>query len=187
MQTVWLVIVVFFLILLIMPIFAKVHISYDLLHNLGAVSLYIFCIKILAYKVKFKGKNIILIKENKKKEIETKISDKQMRFFTQLSVQLKEKVVIRKLSVFSRVGVGDAFNSVMLMGTISVFINTILSMIKTNKPSARISYIPETAYNQNYFTVTLYCSFMITIFDIIYAIFMSLTIKKRSEKYERVW
>lgn len=186
MQNLWLIIVVFFLIMLIIPFFCKIHFSYDLLNNLGAISLYVFFIKIFAFKYKFKGKDIILISRKNRKEIETTLSKKQVRFFEQLTIQLKQKIVIRKLDVYSRIGVEDAMGSALLSGLFTSLTSIILAYIKNVKRSAIVGIKSEPDYNGKSLIFSIYGSIKITIFDIIYSIIMSLTIIKRSEKYERV-
>ena len=69
MQSLWLIIVVFFLILIVVPIMTKIHASYDVFNNIGTFSLYIFFVKIFAYKVRIKNKNIVLLKQKDKKII----------------------------------------------------------------------------------------------------------------------
>lgn len=186
MQSLVLIIVVFFLILFILPIFIKLHISYDLLNNLGTLSLYLFFIKIFALKLKFKGKNIVIITKKEQKEVETQLSDKQMRFFEQLSSQLKQKIIIRKLSAYSRIGVSNAHYSAVLTGLFNAVVSSVLASVKNIKKSAKIGVFSEPAYNENHLIFSIYCSAMTTIFDIVYSLFMSLAIIKRSEKYERV-
>ena len=96
MQNLWLIVVVFFLVLIVIPINSKLHFSYDILNNIGTFSLHLFFVKIFAYKFRLNGKDIIIISKNNKKQIETKVSNKQIRFFEQLTIQLKQKVVIKK-------------------------------------------------------------------------------------------
>lgn len=186
MQSLLLIIVVFFLVLIIIPIFAKAHLSYDLIANLGTISFYIFFIKIFAYKIRFKNKNIIIITQKDKKEIETQLSDKQMRFLEQLTSQLKQKIVVRKIYTFARIGTGNAYSSAVITGLFNVIASSVLAKIKNIKKSARIGVFAEPSYNENHLIFSVYGSFMITIFDIIYSLIMSLAIIKRSEKYERI-
>ena len=185
MQSLWLIVVVFFLILLIIPFFCKVHLSYDILNNLGVLSVYVFFIKIIVLKIKLKGKDIILISEKNKKQIETKISKKQMRFLEQLNAQLKQKIIVRKISAYSRIGTGDAMSSALISGLFTSVVSSLFAYIKNTKKSAKLMVKTEPDYNGNSLIFSFYLSFMITIFDIIYSLIMALTIIKRSEKYER--
>lgn len=186
MQSLLLIIVVFFLLVLIVPIFVKFHLSYDIINNLGTLSVYIFFIRIILFKIRVKNKNIVLVTQKDQKEVETEISEKQIRFLNQLTTQLKQKLIVRKLYAYSRIGTGDAGSSAILTGLFNSIVGCVLASIKNVKKSARIGTFSEPSYNEKHLTFSLYGSFMITIFDILYSIVMSLAIVKRSEKYERV-
>lgn len=186
MQSLWLVIIVFFLLILIMPIIAKIHASFDILNNMGTISLYIFFVKIFAYKVKIQNKKIVLIANNKTKEIEMELSDKQYRFLKQFNSQMKQKIVIKKINAYSRIGLSNAGTSAILTGLFNAFIGSILAYVKNIKKSAQICVKSEPDYNGEHLVFAIYGSFTVTILDLIYAIIMSFIITKRSEKYERI-
>ena len=186
MQSLWLIIVVFFLVLFIYPIFANLHLSYDFLHNMGTLSLYVFSIKIFAFKIRFKNKNIVIIPNKGESEVETSLSEGQMRFLEQLNSQLKQKIIVRNVTAYSRIGVQDASISAILTGLFNAVVSSILAYIKNTKKSARVSVISEPDYNGKHLTFSIYGSVALTIFDIIYSLIMSFVIIRRSEKYERV-
>lgn len=186
MQDLLLIVIVFFLVILIVPYKIKLHVSYNLLDNLGALSFYIFFIKVLAYKVTIKNKNIVLISEKKEKIIEKEVSQKQMRFLEQLLIQLKQKVVVKKIYLFSRIGIKNAMQSAILTGLFNSIFCSLLAYIKNTKKSAQIGSFCEPLYNDNCFTIGAYIAVSITIVDVLYALIMSLILIKRSEKYERI-
>lgn len=186
MQNIWLVIVVFFLVLLIIPIVIKIYASYNLLDNLGVISIYIFFIKIVAYKVRYQDKQIIVFSQKNAKDIPIQISEKKLRFIEQLSSQLKDKIIIRNIMFISRIGVNDACNTALLTGLVSSVVGTIIGLIKNKKHSAKFELINLPEYNGKVFTISTTIKCHITIFDILYALFISLLIVQRSEKYERI-
>lgn len=186
MQSLWLIIVVFFLVLLIMPIFAKAYFSFDFLNNLGVVSLYILFIKIIAYKITFKNGQVVIYTSKNKKEIELRVSDKQLRFLKQLSVQLKEKVILKSVVFFSRIGLNDAFKTALGTGLFNSVVSGIMGYIKNTKKSAKMQIVNNPLYNGQSLTITVKVHCFVTIFDAIYSLIMSFVIIKRSEKYERV-
>ena len=186
MQSLWLIVIVFFVIVLILPISIKLNISFDFLKNLGAVSLYIFFIKIISFKIKFEGKSLILYSDNNKKKINFKLSEGKKRFLTQLFVQIKEKVIIKDCTAISRIGLNDAMNSALLTGLFNSVVGILYGKIKTTKKSSNLKIISNPEYNGNYLAFCVYSHIFITIFDFIYAILMSFLITKRSEKYERI-
>lgn len=186
MQSLWLIIVVFFIVLLILPIFCKLHVSYDLFNNLGAISIYVFFIKIISFKLKFEDFELVLYTQKKEKQIEAKFSEKQMRFLKQLNVQFKQKIIIRKINAYSRIGVQDASISAITTGLFNALTGSLLAYIKNSKTSTQITIKSEPNYNGKTFTIAFYCSLVITLFDVIYGLIMSFMLVKRSEKYERI-
>ncbi|MBE7074421.1 MAG: DUF2953 domain-containing protein [Clostridiales bacterium] len=186
MQIVLPVIVVFFLLLLIVPIFSKVYVTFDILNNIGVLSIYVLFIKIFAYKIKREGKEIILFTEKDKKEVQLKVSKKQLRFLKQLSVQLKEKILLKRAVFYSRIGLNDAYLTALGTGFINVLVSMIMGYVKNTKKSARMQVINIPEFNGQYFAIAAHVTCFITLFDIIYAFVMSFLIIKRSEKYERV-
>lgn len=186
MQSLWLIIIVFFLVLLILPVFVKAYVSFDFLHNLGVLSLYIFFIKILTYKIKYEKGDIVVYTNKNKKEIEVKVSNKQLRFLKQLSVQLKQKIILKKINIFSRIGLNDASSTALCIGLFNILASIIVGYIKFSKKSAKMIINSNPNYNGSNFTISIVASCFITLFDIIYSLIMSFVIIKRSEKYERV-
>ncbi|MBQ7884920.1 MAG: DUF2953 domain-containing protein [Clostridia bacterium] len=186
MQIVWHVVIVFFLLLLIVPIFAKVYACFDVFGNIGAVSLYVFFIKIIAYKVRISDGKLIFFTEKNKKEVEVQVSQKQLRFLEQFGVQMKEKTIIKNINVYSRIGMQDAFATAMLSGAINVAISSVMGFIKNSKKSAKMTLVNIPEFNGRFLTMSLQVTGFITLVDILYAIVMSFIIIKRSEKYERI-
>lgn len=185
MQSVWLIIVVFFFVLLIVPIFAKVYLSYDILHNVGTISLYVFFIRILTYKLKYIKNQIVVYTNKNKKDIEVKISNKQIRFLKQFSVQIQQKIIVKKVNIISRIGLNDAFYTALCSGLINVVSGMFVGYLKNIKKSAQFVIDTNPNYNGKNFTIAIVAKCFVTIFDVVYAILMSLSIIKRSEKYER--
>ena len=74
MQSLWLIIIVFFIVVLVIPLFIKAYLSFDIINNLGALSFYILNIKILSLKIMYKNKNIVLYSLNKKTNIPIELS-----------------------------------------------------------------------------------------------------------------
>lgn len=186
MQSLWLIIIVFFLILLIVPIFSKVYVYFDFLNDSGNVSVYLFCFKMLNYKIKFEDYRLIVYTSKDQKDVELQVSKKQMRFLKQMSIQLKEKVVLKNIKIFFRIGLNDAFNTALVSGTITSLISAIFGYIKNTKQTAKISIFSEPNFVDKNFITELKIDLFITTFDVLYAIIMSFLIIKRSEKYERV-
>lgn len=186
MQSLWLIIVVFFFILLILPLFAKVNVSFDVLNNEGAFSVYLLFIKIISYRLRYKDNQIIVYTEQASSEIELQVSAKQLRFLKQMTVQMKEKVILKNMTFISCVGLSDAYYTALANGAINAIVYSIMACIKNTKKSAKMQVICNPKYNSSGFTLCMVVNCFVTLFDVIYALMMSLIIIKRSEKYERV-
>lgn len=186
MQSLWLIIVVFFLILLILPLFTKVNVSFDVKNNVGAISVYVLFVKVISYKLKYKNKQIIVYTSEDSTEIELQVSDKQLRFLKQMSVQLKQKIILKNAMFISSIGLNDAYYTALANGLVNSIVYGIMGYIKNTKKSAKMSVVSYPKYNSDCFTVCLVVNCFITLFDILYALVMSCVIIKRSEKYERI-
>ena len=119
-----------------------------------------------------------------KMDVPLQISSGKIRFLEQLLIQLKQKVILKRIDLFSNIGINDAKNSAILAGFIQIVISTIFAKIKTQKMSAKLKHINNISYNQNRFTLALSGRLFITIFDVIYSSIISLLIVRRSEKYK---
>ena len=186
MQIVWHIVIVFFLLLLIMPIFSKAYGYFDVLGNIGVVSLYVFFIKIFAYKIKILKGSIVFYTEKNRKEIEVQVSKKQLRFLKQFTVQMKQKIIIKNVTAFSRIGLNDAYSTALCVGTFNTLCSSVMGYIKNLKPSAKMRVVNHPEYNSSRLTFAAQITGFITLIDVLYALFMSFVIIKRSEKYERV-
>ena len=186
MQSIWFIILLFFLILFIIPIFAKAYISFDILKNLGTVLMYILFFKIISYKIRFQKGQIVVYTSKDKQEVELKVSDKQLRFIKQMSVQLKEKIILKNVIMYSRIGAGDASNTALATGLFNALVSCFMGYVKNTKKTAKMQIINNPNYNGYDLTISAKVCCFITIFDVLYALIMSFVIIKRSEKYERV-
>lgn len=186
MQSLWLIILVFFLVILIVPIFLKAYLCYDLINNLGVISLYVFFIKIIAYKVKFDGKKIVLFTSSNEKEIPLEISKGKMRFIEQFGLQLKEKMVLKRVDVYSNIGATQADKSALMFSAFDIILCVVFCLIKNVKGYCKLNHFGNVSWNKQRFIFSMVSRSFITIFDLIYCAFMALIIIKRSEKYERV-
>ena len=136
MQSIWLLVVVFFLIVLIFPIFIKAYASFDVINNVGTISFYIFFIKVICYKTRLGKSGIIFYNSTKENDIPIKLSKRKVRFLEQLAVQLKQKIILKNLTVYSNIGAVDANNSAILAGLAQIIISAVFARINNIKKYA---------------------------------------------------
>ncbi|MEG1948112.1 MAG: hypothetical protein RR140_00810 [Clostridia bacterium] len=167
----------------ILPFNFKIKFSYNFQENLG-----VFCFSFLKLKLKlflftFK-KNTLIIKTKKhKKVIEFEVSQSQIKFIKQLSIQLKDKIKIKDLVAISHIGLGEAMESAILSGFINQLMCGLLAYVKNFKKSANMVIRSHTSFNKVKTEISAMCNFSISIFDILYSILMSFAITKRTDKY----
>ena len=173
------------LIIIIMPLVINIRISFNLKHQNGIISLYIYKIKLLLVIFRLKDNNIIVNKKNKTSESEVELSEKQKRFVEQFIKQIKDKVNIKRLISYTRIGTFDALETSIYNGLINSMFAMLFGYIKNKKPYAKIDVISYPAYNRQLFLITFYVKICISIFDILYSLFIACSIEKRRSKYER--
>lgn len=184
MESLYFLIPLFLIVFITFPISLNIRASFNLKNKKGIVSLYVFNIRLTVIEFRLQDNNIF-IKKNKKEEIvEFELSEKQKRFAKQFSVQIQNKVNVKNLVSFTRIGTKDALETSMYNGIINSVFACVFGYIKNLKPYAKIDVLSYPAFNKNLFIITLYGKISISFFDFIYSLLMSFIIIKRSEKYE---
>lgn len=174
MESLYLIILIFFIVVLITPLGFRIKFFYDVKNNRGAISIKLWFIWIKKIKLKIKGKKIFLIEKHKNREIEIELNEPQIRFLKFFSTEVKDKVKIRSVIAHSKVGVDNP----MLSGFFSSFIsNVILSFfafVKNKRPSACFKLTNYTNFYGFNLIVGVYSRFSLSIFDVIYSFIMSI-------------
>ena len=185
MESIYLLIPLFLLLILITPLIVNIRLSFNLKSYTGIISIYMFKIKILLVIFRLKDHNIIVHKKSKKSESEFELSDEQKQFIEQFVVQIKDKVNIKTLVSFTRIGTHDALETSLYNGLINSLFAMLFGYIKNQKPYAKIDVVSYPAFNKELFLITFYGKISISFFDILYSLFMAFAVEKRREKYER--
>lgn len=181
MQSLWLLIPLFLFLLLILPFIFEIRISYNFYKNFGTFSLKLWFIKLKVITFKIKGKKLIVRTKNNTKQIEISLVGPEIKLLEQFSVQIKDKIKVKKLEFHSRIGTGDAFHSAMLSSLISVLISMLWGYIKNEKDTALIDVVNHTEYKEKVFQISLLGRVSISIFDTLYSFIMASIIVKKSD------
>ena len=168
MQSLWLLIPLFLFLLLILPFIFEARVSYNFYKNFGTLSLKLWFIRLTVITFKVKGKEISLV-------------GPEIKLLEQFSVQIKDKIKVKKLEFHSRIGTGDAFHSAMLSSLISVLISMLWGYIKNEKDTALIDVVNHTEYKEKVFQISLLGRVSISIFDTLYSFIMASIIVKKSD------
>ncbi len=181
MQSLWLIIPLFLFILLLLPFIFEVRISYNVYKNYGTLALKLWFIKIVLITFKIKGKTIVIRTKKDAKQIEISLIGPEIKLLEQFSVQIKDKIKVKKLEFHSHIGTGDAFQSAMLSAGISIAISMFLGYIKNFKDTAQIDIVNHTNYKEKVFQISLLGRISISIFDTLYSFIMASIIVKKSD------
>ena len=181
MQSLWLLIPLFLFLLLILPFIFEARVSYNFYKNFGTLSLKLWFIRLTVITFKVKGKKLIVRTKNNAKQIEISLVGPEIKLLEQFSVQIKDKIKVKKLEFHSRIGIGDAFHSAMLSSLISVLISMLWGYIKNEKDTALIDVVNHTEYKEKVFQISLLGRVSISIFDTLYSFIMASIIVKKSD------
>ena len=175
-----------FFIILIFFISVKIEgrISFNVLEKSGAFGIFVFGIKVEYQQFWIENKKIITKKENELESHELNTQSKEVIFFEMLGHEIKDKTRLKEFFVFYNLGVGDAFASAMVGGTINVFLLSVMTAIKNSKPTASMGVYDTISYNKKICQFALKTSMSISLFDVVYSLVRSviLTRKKTNEK-----
>lgn len=181
MQSLWLLIPLFLILLFLLPFVFEVRLSYNIYKNMGTFSLKLWFIRIKLLTFKIKGKKLIVRSKNKAKQIEISLVGPEIKLIEQFTVQIKDKIKVKKLEFHSRIGTGDAFHSAILSSVISIFVSMIWGYVKNQKETTSINVMNHTAYKKKVFQVAILGRVSISLFDTLYSFIMASIIVKKSD------
>ena len=184
MESLYFLLPLFFIVILILPLNFRIKLCFNAQKEIVYVSIFLWEIKLILFKIFPKDKSIIVTTKKHKKEIEFSLSIKQIYFVEQLTNNLKSKTQIRKVCVYGRVGYYDAFKTAMTCATIISFIEMVFCYLKNKKPTCAMQNCIYPCFNKDIMLFSLYASLSITLFDLLYSVVISL-FSLRSKKYER--
>ena len=184
MESLYFLLPLFFIVALVIPLNIKIKLCFNAQNEMVYVSIFLWKLKLVLFKIFSKDKSIIVTTKKHKKEIEFSLSIKQIYFVEQLTNNLKSKTQIKKICIYGKVGLVDAYKTAMACSTLITFIEIIFCYIKNKKPTCSMENNISPCFNKDIMLFSLYASFSITLFDLLYSIVISL-FSLRSKKYER--
>lgn len=173
MESLYLLILVFFIILIIFPFSFNLEFFYDLNINDGYLIIKIWRIPLKKVNVKREGVNIILIEKHKDKDLEIKLNKEQVYFLKVFLNEIKNKIKIRKIEVTSETGSENPFHSSLISGAYSSFILAIFARLKTAQPTASFQLNNKTNFFEFVFNFKTFLRFSISIFDVFYSLIIA--------------
>jgi hypothetical protein len=173
-----------FIIITIFVIIATININlsfsvqYDILKNIGNISIRLFGIPIFKSEVSLIAGYFNLIRKNKKVlQIKVDINDKNLIFLNDVSSYFTKKLIVTCLdSDFSVSGYDPATVSIFA-GYITVIEGVIRSYIACKSPDTTISNNISVKFKESGFQFKIKANVIITLFDFVWAIIRA-TIKR---------
>ena len=178
MESLWLIIVLFFIFLLIFPMLFKFNIVYEPFENSGVVVLSFFFFDVYNFTFEIKSNSIVIRTKKTRKQIEYNFSDPALKFYEQFSLELKEKIRIKRFDINSVIGTKDAAQTGLIAGIMSIIYHALASYIYNIKVSTKVTIDEEIVYNQEVFKLRLFGKISISLFDILFCFITSLFITK---------
>lgn len=184
MESVWLLIVLFVFIILIFPMFFRLYFFYSPLKNSGMIIMKLWFITITYLSFQLKTNSIIIRSKKERIQIEYQYEDPKLKFYEYFYLQLRHKLKLKYLDIYSEIGTGDAFHSAMLSAVMNIIYKIIGSYIKNAKFSSSIVVNTKTEFNKPAFSISIFSKASISIFDIIYCLFITLFYEDKKITYK---
>lgn len=142
-------------------------------------------VKITYISFQLKPNSIIIRSKKERKQIEYKFEDPKLKLYEYFYMQLRQKLKLKLLDIYSEIGTSDAFQSAMLSTILNIIYKIIGSYIKNTKFSSSIIVNTKTNFNKPALSISIFSKASITLFDIIYCFFITLCYEKRNKpKFE---
>lgn len=170
------------IILLVMPIFLEVRLSFNLLDKSGVFCIYLFRKKLQYFKFEIEGREIKLKDEEETKEKQIDFDSPEIALYEEFSTQIKDKTRLRFIEVFYNVGLNDAFLTSMVCGVINIAILIFFTSLKNKKPTASLQLYNTSSFNKKVANLATVINLSISLFDVVYSFIISVILSKKKMK-----
>lgn len=170
------------IILLVMPIFLEVRLSFNLLDKSGVFCIYLFRKKLQYFKFEIEGREIKLKDEEETKEKQIDFDSPEIALYEEFSTQIKDKTRLRFIEVFYNVGLNDAFLTSMVCGVINIAVLIFFTSLKNKKPTASLQLYNTSSFNKRVANLATVINLSISLFDVVYSFIISVILSKKKMK-----
>ncbi len=185
MESLYLTIPLFFIIILLIPIQTQIDIKVDGNNKKISMELCVCKIKIVTIKMLYKNNRILLYINKKQQDINIELSQKQVLFIDQFISNIKDKIQISFFDINAKIGIRyDAYQTAMLCGTLNSLIKMLFAFLKTRKPTSSFCSTVIPIYNKDKFLIKSKICAKISMSELFYSIIVSL-LSVRRRMYER--
>ena len=170
------------IILLVMPIFLEVRLSFNLLDKSGVFCVYLFRKKMQYFKFEIDGREIKLKDEEETKEKQIDFDSPELALYEEFSTQIKDKTRLRFIEVFYNIGLNDAFLTSMVCGVINIAVLIFFTSLKNKKPTASLQLYNTSSFNKKVANLATVINLSISLFDVVYSFIISVILSKKKMK-----
>ena len=181
MESLYLLILLFFIIILIVPLGFKLKLSFSLKSNRGALSIKLWFIWLKVAKLKVKNGKIYLIQKCKTEEVETEITEPELKFLKFFNDEVKDKLKCRNIFVCTNVGMDNPFYSALISTTLHNLILALFILLKNKHQRCSLKLCPTASFENFNFIIALAGRFSLSILDVLYSFIVSI-LRTKSDK-----
>lgn len=185
MNSLYFLIPTFFIILLVLPIFLEIRVSFNVLSKSGVFCIYLFKKKLQYFIFEIDGREIRLKDEQQTQEKQIDFDSPELAFYEELSLQIKDKTRLRFLEIFYNIGLGDAYLTSLICGTLNVAILIFFSSLKNSKPTASLALYNTSSFNKTVAELAVVISLSISLFDVVYSLLNSVILSKKKSHHQK--
>lgn len=162
---IFLILMLFFLFVIAFPFLFEVRLFVNVLDNFGMITFKFCGIRVYFAKLKIRGRNIVVKTKRKRSYREIELSSEKIDFAQNFFQELTEVLALRKLCVYSNVGVGNPFYSALVGGILENATNALALKLKSKRPHADFVILNNTNFEKASIVLSVRIRFFITLLD----------------------
>ncbi len=182
MESLYLLFVILVIVFLIFPFTFTLKFAYDVKNNCGAISLGLF-FNFFVAKLKRKGTEILLITQKKNSNVNLEVGEKQLKFVKHFKEEIQNKVKIRKVNIYSKLGAQNPFVASIFSSSFTIAVSILLSRLKNKQPTGSFVYRPTTSFSSDFFAAAATAKVAVSLFDVLFSFLMAI-LKTRNDRKE---
>lgn len=172
-----------FILILMLPMFFEVKLSYNIFENSGVICVFFEKIKIKHYMFEIYKNSIRLKDEKTINEKELSFSSPELVLIEEFSKQIKQKSRLKYLEVYYHLGVEDAYLTSIIAGFINSALLIFFTGLKNSRPTASLGVYDSVSFNKNVAEIAINFCVSLTLFDVVYSFLNSLILTKKRTKF----
>lgn len=179
MQSLYFLIPTFFILLLMLPVFLEVKLSYNILENSGVICIYLAKIKLKYYLFEIYKNSVRLKDEESVSEKQLDFSSPEIALIEEFSRQVKQKARLKYLEVWYHLGLEDTFLTSMVSGFVNAFLLIFFTSLKNSRPTASLGVYDNVSFNSKVAELAADFCVSLSLFDVVYSFLNSLILSKK--------